>query len=253
MADTLRQLTDTELTALALLDAAQDPFTGMTTAAKETGLTHEEIREANSLRAAQRRVNGGVTLTPAGAPDVDPEPVAHGAGAADEEVPVFDLVHDAPDPKPEAPVAELLERAAQIGSARARHLAANIARDTKDLRETLVEDERTYAARLRVEQLRAQALRVRGALVAAEAALREASGLSKTTTAAKTAARSAKKKSPARNRAAAANRSHYSAATRDWARENGYEVSERGRLSDEIIRAYKSAQESAQAPGSAES
>ena len=45
-----------------------------------------------------------------------------------------------------------------------------------------------------------------------------------------------------RPRAAGAARSNEAAQIREWARNNGYTVSERGRVNSEIIEAYKAAQ-----------
>ncbi len=239
MTDTLRQLTDQEKTALELLDNAPDAFTGMATAARETGLSHEQIREANSLRAARRRTNGGVSVVPYAEADQTL------AGVSVVDVPL-------PDPAegfdPASAVERMLQRADRIGSVRAKHLAAAIRRDVEDLRETLDEDEATLAARNRRDALLARRAELDEQIAEVDRMLRPA-------TAAKTkpgtARKTARRKPAGKRRAAAGNTLPYSQAVRAWAKANwGGEVSERGRLSNEIITAYQAAQ-SAQVAASA--
>lgn len=235
MADTLRKLTPLEEEALDLLDNAPDAFTGMAIAEERTGLTSAQIREANSLRAARRRVNGGVSV----APFVE-------AGQTLAGVPVVDV--PLPDPaqnegdnlESRATVEQMLERAGEIGSAHARHVADRIGRDVEDLRETLIEDEATFTARRRRDALLARRAELDKEIAAVDATLRPA-------TAAKTgrsavAKKPAKKRPAGKRRATAANRLPYSQEIREWAKTNGHEVSERGRLSNEIIAAYQTAQ-----------
>jgi hypothetical protein len=246
MADTLRSLTDQEKRALELLDGAPDAFTGMAAAARETGLSHEQVREANSLRAARRRTNGGVTVTPfiedretpAGVPVVD--------------VPLPDPADDSAD-EPEGAVAveQLLRRADEIGSVRAHHLADRILRDVEDLRETLAEDEVTFAARRRRDVLLAQRAELDERLAEVNAVLRppppsktRPGGIVK---------KSAKKRPAGRRRAAAGNALLYSQEIREWAKANGFEVGEKGRLRNDVIAAYQSAQAVEVTSGSADS
>jgi len=247
MADTLRQLTDQEITALDLLDNAPDAFTGMAAAARETGLSHEQIREANSLRAARRRTNGGVSV----APFLE-------AGQTLSGVPVV----DAPLPDPtqnegdnldsRATVEQMLKRADRIGSVRARHLADRIGQDVQDLRETLAEDEVALAARNRLKTLAAQRAVLDDEIAKLNALLRPPTAAKPGRSA--VAKKNAKKRPAGKRRAAAANTLLYSPAIREWAKTNwDGVVSERGRLSNAIITAYQAAQGAESTSGSVDS
>ena len=208
---TVRELTGKEQEALAYLDQE-----GMDAAIDRSGPTREAIVEANNLRAAHRRLNGGVSVVDVPLPEVADAP-AGAAPAAAGDAP--QRVHT---------VGELLARADEIGGKRAQYLAARIRADADDLEATLAEDEETWGARQRRAELLAARALLDGQIAQIDAALRPAAARPRLTPTSATKGRSRAKDRGKARRAVprvaepTVNSAYYSAEVRAWARENGF-------------------------------
>lgn len=229
---TVRALTGKEQEALAYLDQE-----GMDAAIERSGLTREQVVEANNLRAAHRRLNGGVSVVDVPLPQVATETSAEGVPVAPDEA-----------PRPMRTVGELLARADEIGGKRAQYLAARIRADADDLEATLAEDEETWGARQRRAELLAARALLDGQIAQLDATLRPAAARPRLTPTSATKGRSRARKSGKSRRVpaprvaeATVNSAYYSAEVRAWARENGFEVGEHGRMRNEVIAAYLTA------------
>lgn len=238
---TVRELTGKEQEALAYLDGE-----GMDAAIERSGLTREQVVEANNLRAAHRRLNGGVSVVDVPLPEV----VADPAGAAAEPADAAAVDGPVPVVEPVRTVGELLARADEIGGKRAQYLAARIRADADDLEATLAEDEETWGARQRRAELLAARALLDGQIAQLDATLRPAAARPRLTPTSATKGRSRAKnrgkprRVPApRTAQAAANSAYYSAEVRAWAKENGFKVGEHGRMRNDVIAAYLAAQQ----------
>jgi Lsr2 len=233
MTDTLRELDLRELHALALLDDGAD----MAKAMADSELAREQIVEANNLRAAHRRLNGGVTVV-ASVDLADPAPVVDLVPPQRDDAPAEAQSASAPGA---VSIATLLARADAIGGRHALFLAERILRDVDDLTKTLAEDEASFAAREHVAQLKARKAELDAELAAAEASLRELAGTPapRKVVAKKVAAKPVKK--VAAKKKAESGGPEYSARVRTWAIEQGMTVSKFGRMKDEIVTAYQDA------------
>lgn len=234
MTATVRELTGKEQEALAYLDQE-----GMDAAIDRSGLTREAIVEANNLRSAHRRLNGGVSVVdvPLPEPTAEPAPVQAAAPGGPQ-----DTQH------PARSIEELLKRADEIGSKRARYLAQQIRTAADDLVETLADDEATWGARQRRAALLEARARLDGQIAALDAELRPAVQRQGAAPTPRGRGR-ARAKKPARSRTgAAASRQpadanlYYSPDVRSWAREHGHTVGSHGRIRREVVAAYLAAQ-----------
>lgn len=236
MTATVRELTGKEQEALAYLDDE-----GMDAAIDRSGLTREEVVEANNLRASHRRLNGGVTVVDVPLPQPAAEPATGRAVAASGE--------PQDTPPPVRTIEELLARAGEIGSKRARYLAQQIQAAADDLAETLTEDEATWEARRRRAELLAERARLDGQIAALDAELRPAAVRQSVAPTPRGRGR-ARAKKPARSRTGAASSRqpvdanlYYSQQVRAWAREHGHTVGSHGRIRREVVAAYLAARQ----------
>ena len=236
MTATVRELTGKEQEALAYLDQE-----GMDAAIERSGLTREEIVEANNLRAAHRRLNGGVSVV-----DVPlPQPAAEPATGEPAAIPG----EPRDTAQPVRALEELLARADEIGSKHARYLAERIRAAADDLRETLVDDEATWGARQRRAALLEARARLDGQIAELDAELRPAA-VRQSLAPSRRGKSKARAKKPTRARTgAAASRQpadanlYYSPDVRSWAREHGHTVGSHGRIRREVVAAYLAAQQ----------
>lgn len=232
---TVRELTSKEQEALAYLDEE-----GMDAAIDRSGLSREAIVEANNLRSAHRRLNGGVSVVDVPLPEVVAEPATEEAATAPGE-PL-----DAPHPV--RTIEQLLARADEIGSKRARYLAQQIRAAADDLVETLADDEATWGARQRRAALLEARARLDGQIAELDAELRPAA-VRQSLAPSRRGKSKARAKKPGRARTGAAvsrqpadANLYYSPDVRSWARAHGHTVGSHGRIRREVVAAYLAAQ-----------
>lgn len=231
---TVRELTGKEQEALAYLDEE-----GMDAAIDRSGLTWEQIRDANNVRAAHKRLNGGVTIVDVPLPEMQADPATGQAAAPGGPQ---DTQH------PARTIEELLTRADEIGSKRARYLAAQIRTAADELTETLADDEATWGARRRRAELLQERARLDGQIAALDAELRPAA-VRQSLAPSRRGKSKARAKKPGRARTGAAvsrqpadANLYYSPDVRSWARANGHTVGSHGRIRREVVAAYLAAQ-----------
>jgi len=255
MADTLKKLDDAELGALALLESgAGDEEVMRKTGFSQARLGGVRTAQALRLRVAHAANNGGIAVAQAAVPVVEVESPQPADGGADP-----GAVAVGP-----CPITALLGEAERIGGQHALHLVANILRDAEDLRGTLAEDAETFAARRHRDgliaqraQLDAEMAGLDAQIAAADAALREAAGppVSKKPAGTVRPARKAATRKAAAAPAQSARRTRAkgapgpvppsTSAVRAWAKQNGFDVGEKGRIPTTVTAAYVNAQDPA--------
>jgi len=211
----LRPLTDTERDAVAMhLQKVPVP-----TIAMRTGLTSAQIAAA----VDQNRVLAQASAAKPAPPAVTFTPPATSAPTAS----ITPTQPAATEPAAKQNIAVLLAWAKSSGNTRAMTLAARVREHLEELRNIRNRDEERTAAQAEVERLAAE-------LEAAKARLKQAGG--------KTSAPSAPNASQRPHGAVPSpDRKAHLAAVRTWAREQGHEVSDLGRVPAYIQTAYDAA------------